>query len=30
MIDWKRVEDLKEEIGLEGFVEVVDMFLDEE
>jgi histidine phosphotransfer protein HptB len=29
MIDWKRVEDLKEEIGLDGFVEVVDMFLDE-
>jgi histidine phosphotransfer protein HptB len=29
MIDWKRVEELKEEIGIDGFVEVVDMFLDE-
>ena len=29
MIDWKRVEELKEEIGTDGFVEVVDMFLDE-
>lgn len=29
MIDWKRVEELKEEIGADGFVEVVDMFLDE-
>lgn len=29
MIDWKRVEELKEEIGADGFVEVADMFLDE-
>ena len=29
MIDWKRVAELKEEIGAEGFVEVTDMFLDE-
>jgi HPt (histidine-containing phosphotransfer) domain-containing protein len=29
MIDWKRVEELKEEVGADGFVEVADMFLDE-
>lgn len=29
MIDWKRVEELREEIGTDGFVEVADMFLDE-
>jgi HPt (histidine-containing phosphotransfer) domain-containing protein len=29
MIDWKRVEELREEIGADGFVEVADMFLDE-
>jgi HPt (histidine-containing phosphotransfer) domain-containing protein len=29
MIDWKRVDELKEEIGPEGFAEVADMFLDE-
>jgi HPt (histidine-containing phosphotransfer) domain-containing protein len=29
MIDWKRVEELKDEIGADGFVEVADMFLDE-
>ncbi|WP_333818225.1 Hpt domain-containing protein [Tabrizicola sp.] len=29
MIDWKRVEELREEIGTEGFIEVADMFLDE-
>lgn len=29
MIDWKRVEELQEEIGADGFVEVADMFLDE-
>jgi HPt (histidine-containing phosphotransfer) domain-containing protein len=29
MIDWKRVEELKEEIGADGFFEVADMFLDE-
>ena len=29
MIDWKRVADLREEIGADGFVEVADMFLDE-
>ncbi|KAF0116629.1 MAG: Hpt domain-containing protein [Rhodobacteraceae bacterium] len=29
MIDWKRVDELKGEIGADGFVEVADMFLDE-
>jgi HPt (histidine-containing phosphotransfer) domain-containing protein len=29
MIDWKRVEELKGEIGADGFVEVADMFLEE-
>jgi histidine phosphotransfer protein HptB len=29
MIDWKRVEELKDEIGTDGFAEVADMFLDE-
>jgi histidine phosphotransfer protein HptB len=29
MIDWKRVEELRSEIGADGFVEVADMFLDE-
>lgn len=29
MIDWKRVEELKEEIGADGFAEVADMFLEE-
>jgi histidine phosphotransfer protein HptB len=29
MIDWKRVEELKDEIGADGFAEVTDMFLDE-
>jgi histidine phosphotransfer protein HptB len=29
MIDWKRVEELREEIGADGFAEVADMFLDE-
>lgn len=29
MIDWKRVAELQEEIGADGFVEVADMFLDE-
>jgi histidine phosphotransfer protein HptB len=29
MIDWKRVEELREEIGPDGFIEVADMFLDE-
>lgn len=29
MIDWRRVEELREEIGVDGFVEVADMFLDE-
>lgn len=29
MIDWKRVEELREEIGADGFVEVADMFLEE-
>lgn len=29
MIDWARVEELRAEIGDEGFAEVVDLFLDE-
>ena len=29
MIDWKRVAELRDEIGADGFVEVADMFLDE-
>ena len=29
MIDWRRVEELREEIGADGFIEVADMFLDE-
>lgn len=29
MIDWKRVEELRDEIGPDGFAEVADMFLDE-
>ena len=29
MIDWKRVAELRAEIGADGFVEVADMFLDE-
>jgi HPt (histidine-containing phosphotransfer) domain-containing protein len=29
MIDWKRVEDLRAEIGHDGFAEVADMFLEE-
>lgn len=29
MIDWKRVDELKAEIGVDGFAEVADMFLDE-
>lgn len=29
MIDWKRVEELKAEIGADGFIEVADMFLEE-
>lgn len=29
MIDWKRVGELKDEIGADGFAEVADMFLDE-
>lgn len=29
MIDWKRVAELKEEIGADVFVEVADMFLEE-
>lgn len=29
MIDWKRVEELRAEIGSNGFVEVADMFLEE-
>lgn len=29
MIDWKRVEELKGEIGADGFAEVADMFLEE-
>lgn len=29
MIDWKRVKELRDEIGADGFAEVADMFLDE-
>jgi histidine phosphotransfer protein HptB len=29
MIDWKRVEELRDEIGADGFAEVAAMFLDE-
>ncbi|MFP5478637.1 MAG: Hpt domain-containing protein [Alphaproteobacteria bacterium] len=29
MIDWRRVEELRGEIGADGFAEVADMFLDE-
>lgn len=29
MIDWKRVQELRDEIGDDGFVEVADMFLEE-
>jgi HPt (histidine-containing phosphotransfer) domain-containing protein len=29
MIDWKRVEELRAEIGTNGFAEVADMFLEE-
>lgn len=29
MIDWDRVDELREEIGSEDFGEVVDLFLDE-
>jgi HPt (histidine-containing phosphotransfer) domain-containing protein len=29
MIDWRRVEELRDEIGADGFVEIADMFLEE-
>lgn len=29
MINWERVEELRDEIGVEDFDEVVDLFLDE-
>jgi HPt (histidine-containing phosphotransfer) domain-containing protein len=29
MIDWKRVEELRTEIGSDGFAEVAEMFLEE-
>lgn len=29
MIDWKRVEELRSEIGADGFAEVAEMFLEE-
>lgn len=29
MIDWERVTELQDEIGIEDFDEVVDLFLDE-
>lgn len=29
MIDWNRVEELRAEIGSDGFAEVAEMFLDE-
>ena len=29
MIDWMRVRELRDEIGADGFAEVVELFLDE-
>ena len=29
MIDWDRVSELRDEVGAEDFLEVVEMFLDE-
>ena len=29
MIDWQQIDELRDEIGAEGFAEVVDMFLEE-
>ena len=29
MIDWGRIDELKQEIGADGFAEVVELFLDE-
>jgi histidine phosphotransfer protein HptB len=29
MIDWQRVDELRDEIGTDGFAEVADMFLEE-
>jgi hypothetical protein len=29
MIDWQRVDELRDEIGADGFAEVADMFLEE-
>jgi HPt (histidine-containing phosphotransfer) domain-containing protein len=29
MIDWNRVQELRDEIGSDGFAEVADMFLEE-
>lgn len=29
MLDWGRIEDLREEVGEEDFLEVVELFLDE-
>jgi len=29
MIDWKRIDELRGEIGPDGFAEVADMFLEE-
>jgi HPt (histidine-containing phosphotransfer) domain-containing protein len=29
MIDWQQIDELRGEIGAEGFAEVVDMFLEE-
>jgi hypothetical protein len=29
MIDWGRVQDLRDEIGADAFAEVVELFLDE-
>ena len=29
MIDWQRVDELRDEIGAEDFTEVVDLFLEE-
>ncbi len=29
MVDWKRAEELKDEVGEEAFLEVVELFLEE-
>lgn len=29
MIDWERIDELKEEVGLDDFVEIASLFLEE-